>query len=198
MTDEQLVTEEHTSHRREWLAVLRRQLVDVRFFIALVILVFVLGALSGARNPSQVHDLVAAFSVWAKQMKNLGPVGLIVGIFLRNATAVGVTLLCGIFFGIAPLFAALTNGLLVGYVFAVSPLQTWKLIPHGIFELPAVFIGWGLGVWCGMWLLKTPRWQTLKFRLGRSIRIYFTLIVPLLVVAAIIEGGLASLLFGTG
>lgn len=174
---------------------LRQSLSDVKPQVATAVLVFILGMAAGIASPSRAEELVvAAFAELVSKLGELSTLELMLAIFLRNAAAVGITILLGAFFGIFPLIAAYVNGMLVGYVIFLSPGDIWKLVPHGIFELPAVFIGWGLGLWCGLWIFQAPRWQTLKFRFRRSSLIYALFLLPLLAVAAVIEGGLASLL----
>ncbi|WP_305042290.1 stage II sporulation protein M [Geoalkalibacter sp.] len=174
---------------------LGKSLSAARTQIAVVVLVFVLGMTAGIAAPTRAEELVvAAFAELVSKLGELSTLELMLAIFLRNATAVGITLLLGALLGIFPLVAAYVNGMLVGYVVFLSPGDIWKLVPHGIFELPAVFIGWGLGLWCGLWIFHAPRWQTLKDRFRRAGLIYLLFLLPLLVVAAIIEGGLAGLL----
>ncbi|WP_305043978.1 stage II sporulation protein M [Geoalkalibacter sp.] len=174
---------------------LGKSLSAVKTHIAAVILVFVLGMVAGIVSPTRAEEMVvAAFAELVGKLGELSTLELMLAIFLRNAAAVGLTLLLGTLFMIFPLIAAYVNGMLVGYVVFLSPGDIWKLVPHGIFELPAVFIGWGLGLWCGLWIFHAPRWQTLKDRFRRAGLIYVLFLLPLLVVAAIIEGGLASLL----
>lgn len=180
--------------QRGMFAALRGQLAEVKAPVALVVLVFAFGAAMGDRFPSQAEELVAPLAELARRLQEMGPLALILAIFLRNAGAVVATMLSGVLLGVVPLVAALANGMLAGYIIGLRPQEAWMVIPHGIFELPAAFIGWGLGVWCGMWVFHPPRWQTLKARLGHALRLYLTLILPLLAVAAVIEGGLVFLL----
>jgi uncharacterized membrane protein SpoIIM required for sporulation len=57
--------------------------------------------------------------------------------------------------------------------------------PHGMFELPAIFIVWGSCRACGCFRKKRKR----RTRNGRkAYRVYFTLVLPLLVIAAVIKG----------
>jgi stage II sporulation protein M len=106
-------------------------------------------------------------------------------------------LILGIFFGIFPLLIAMFNGYVLGFVAnesvkANGVLILWKLFPHGIFELPAVFISLGLGIVLASKLFKK------KGKLAKDfieiIRIFLFVVVPLLVIAAIIEGTLIFLI----
>ena len=116
---------------------------------------------------------------------------LISFIFLNNLESSLAGLFFGIFFGIIPLFTTALNGGVVGYVlarsWAVSGVSDfWRLLPHGIFELPAVFISLGLGVKLG-WTIFSRR-STFIERLYFSLIVFIIVVMPLLAIAAIIEG----------
>lgn len=171
-------------------------LAEARRQIALSVLLFVLAGIVGALNP-QIGD--AALSTFAEVVRDFlrkSTPDLILSIFLRNATAAATALLLGIVFGIVPVAAIAFNGVLFGAVLRLMPAESWRLLPHGVFELPAMFIVWGLGLWVGLWVVEAPRWERLKERLAASFRVYLMLILPLLVVAAVIEGVAAHLYRG--
>jgi stage II sporulation protein M len=121
--------------------------------------------------------------------------GLEVGqfIFVNNVTAAFAGLAGGVFFGIFPLINLMSNGLVVGYVFSrvaseVGIFEIWKILPHGIFELPAIFISLGLGIKLGSFMFAHKPFSTLKQRLYYSALVFVLIIVPLLLLAACIEG----------
>jgi uncharacterized membrane protein SpoIIM required for sporulation len=110
---------------------------------------------------------------------------------LKNALASFITLWSGVLLGIIPAVAAVQNGALVGVVFS------WKgsfstvllnILPHGIFELPAFFIACGIGLWRGTWVFRKNKEETYKDRARKGYRVYCRLIIPLLFLAAIVEG----------
>jgi stage II sporulation protein M len=114
-------------------------------------------------------------------------------IFLNNARACLFSILLGIMFGILPIISAVFNGYLVGFVikFAVAEeglSVLWRLLPHGIFELPAVLISMGLGLRFGIEIFKKNPGKTLKINFQESMRAFFIIIIPLLLIAALIEG----------
>lgn len=79
---------------------------------------------------------------------------LIQFIFLNNVQSSFSGFVFGVFFGIVPVFVTLLNGVVVGYVLNISWQLSgmhdfWRLLPHGIFELPAIFIALGLGLYNG-------------------------------------------------
>ena len=89
----------------------------------------------------------------------------------------------------------IANGYLVGFVSSVvsekeSILSLWRLLPHGIFEIPAILISAGLGIKLGTFIFQKNKKETLKELVLKSLKTFFFVIVPLLIVAALIESSL--------
>jgi len=136
----------------------------------------------------------------------LNDITLIAFIFNNNIGASIVGLFAGLFFGIIPLIFAISNGYMLGYVIKSlienlgmtgGILSLWRLLPHGIFELPAIFVSIGLGLRLGFSLiisLNNSNFRILWADLKNSLRVFIFIIIPLLVLAAIIEGSLMILL----
>ena len=120
-------------------------------------------------------------------------------ILQNNLLAVFLGLLGGVVFGIFPVSNAIGNGVVLGYVAnkvmaASSVFELWRIFPHGIFELAAVFIALGLGVKFGMFIFAEDKIKELNRRFYESINVLLVVILPLLVLAAIIEGILIALI----
>jgi stage II sporulation protein M len=119
---------------------------------------------------------------------------LIALIFLKNVLAAVLSVLAGPLLGILPFFAAMVNGVLIGVVFSYmaqtksATSMVLSLIPHGLFELPAMCMAWGLGIWQGIWFFEKNKTGTLGERRKKALRVLLLIIVPLLLIAAIIEG----------
>ena len=69
---------------------------------------------------------------------------------------------------------------------------TFLLVPHGIFELPAILFSIGIGFKIGIDLFSRKK-GNLKYNLREALRFFIYIILPLLIIAAIIEGALISL-----
>src|SRR3989344_2332310 len=98
-------------------------------------------------------------------------------------------------FGILPLLSIIANGYLVGFVSSMAVQEAgfnslWRLFPHGIFELPAVFISFGLGIKFGTFIFKKNKKDAFKEYLINCLRVFIFVIIPLLIIAAIIESSL--------
>ena len=99
----------------------------------------------------------------------------------------------GIFFGIAPVFTAFSNGYVLGFVseksvLVAGPLVLLRLMPHGIFEFPAIIIALAMGIKLGFFWFSDDKKKEFVKRVEGSLRVFLFVIVPLLIVAAVIEG----------
>ena len=115
----------------------------------------------------------------------------IILIFGNNSLVALLAILGGFIFGLLPLWYLVSNGYLVGFVstevVALRGLsELWRLLPHGIFELPAVLICMGLGLRIGFELFDKKR--SVKKTFIESMRFYIFVVIPLLFLAAVIEG----------
>ncbi len=136
---------------------------------------------------------------------------LIVAIFLNNVMASFFAMFFGIFFGILPLITCVFNGYLLGFVARESVMVEgigvmWKIFPHGIFELPAVIFSIGMGMRLGIemfWGLgfefenekdRNIKRKGIRYVLVEGLRVFCFVVLPMLVVAGIIEGVLIGVL----
>ena len=104
----------------------------------------------------------------------------------------------GFFFGLIPIIATLANGYVVGFVTSIvvsseGVLSLWRLFPHGIFELPAVFISLGMGVKFGTFIFQKKKAEAFREFFWNSLRVFVFIVIPLLIIGAIIEGSLIGL-----
>jgi len=89
------------------------------------------------------------------------------------------------------------NGYLLGFVAMLSAKSQgifilWRILPHGIFELPAIFISLGIGLRLGTYAFQKKK-VSFKNWIFSSLRVFILIVLPLLIVAAIIEGALIAL-----
>ncbi|WP_282943677.1 stage II sporulation protein M [Paenibacillus sp. RC67] len=124
-------------------------------------------------------------------------------IFWNNVSKSILIIGLGVFFGVLPLFFLLSNGLLLGYVMAVSSekqsiLYVIKaILPHGIIEIPAVIFACAFGLRLGILVLKsfgalTSATRSAKFKedfrgFAKALVPVFIIIVVTLTAAALIE-----------
>ena len=142
-----------------------------RFIYAIVVLFFV-GALFGFLLHNYLGVLDSILRSLVDQTKGLFGFDLIAFIFRNNMEASLFSILYGFFLGVFPLLSSLGNGIVLGYVaqkaqIASGFITLWRLLPHGIFELPAVLISLGLGMRLGLGFfeLSFSRYKRNRFRL---------------------------------
>jgi stage II sporulation protein M len=124
---------------------------------------------------------------------------LIFFIITNNVQTSFLGMIFGFILGIFPLITIIVNGYLLGFVSSMavgveSGFSLLKLLPHGIFEIPAIVLSLGIGLKLGTFPFKKNPRKTLKKYLTNSIRVFFLVVLPLLVLAGIIEGSLIFLL----
>lgn len=162
-------------------------------FVYAAALIFVSGVLGGFVLSSHLGFLDEILRKVAEETRNLSTFRLIIYILINNFLSSVLGLFLGIFLGIFSIWVSLYNGVIVGYVlnkvYETDGIgKFWLLFPHGIFELPAVFISLGLGIRLGFFVFSKNRVGTLLENLLNSIRVVILIIVPLLLAGAIIEG----------
>ncbi len=117
-------------------------------------------------------------------------------ILTNNLSVSFATFAMGITAGVGTVYMMLFNGLLIGVISAACwhegmSLQLWSFVaPHGILELPAIFIAGGAGFGIARGLLfpgTLPRRESLVQAGARSVRLVLGTI-PLLLVAGFVEG----------
>ncbi len=174
---------------------------ECRNNIFFIILIFLLGAvLALFYQPPVIAEYIRKFvEELLKETSGLNAWQMMVFILNNNLQSSFFTLIAGAVLGIFPVLTALLNGYVLGFVAEKSAEAggiyiLWRLFPHGIFELPAVFIALGLGTKLGMFILAKNKKKEFFKRLGESLRVFLFVVLPLLIIAAIIEGILISVL----
>ena len=144
--------------------------------------------------PQQISEQILKFiEELIKTTKDMDAPHMIVFIFLNNLQSSFMGMIFGVFFGIFPLAVGIVNGYVLGFVASVSVnnggiFVLWRILPHGIFELPAVFISLGMGLKIGTFIFQKKKFHFLKENFWKSLKAFFLIVVPLLIVAAVIEG----------
>ena len=167
--------------------------------IFISVLIFALAGIFGFVYRSQLSIIDELLKRIILETQNLNMIETIFFILQNNLQSALFAVLFGIFFGIFPILSTLSNGTIVGYVLGKSYdlsgiSEFWRLLPHGIFELPAIFISIGMGLKLGLILLKKNRTTNLKNNLYKAMNAFLLIVIPLLIIASVIEGILVSLL----
>jgi stage II sporulation protein M len=150
--------------------------------------------------PKSLYDPIMNFiKQLIEQTQGMSQTELIKFILENNIKCTFIGILSGVVLGIFPVASAIANGYMLGFVSLLSVktggfLTLWKLFPHGIFELPAVFISLGLGIKMGTFVFQKKKFKSLADYLVKSLRVFLLIIIPLLIIAGIIEGTLMVLI----
>jgi stage II sporulation protein M len=137
-----------------------------------------------------LQQLIESFGGLAE----MGVIYLGVFIFLNNSLKIFLFIYLGLLFAIPTLIFLVINGWTLGWVIAVSGFDSLlHIIPHGVFEFTALFIGTSLGIKLGVLSYEKIKIKTkkqdkkIKESLRDSFKIFGLVIVPLLAVAAVVE-----------
>lgn len=199
------------------LSTYRRLLPRYRNYLLAATTLFIVGIGLGILTVINYPDVIEqAFRLIGEELERLGrdildsPLGQgILILFWHNLRAVLLVTLVGLALGIYPAFSMLLNGLIIGVVGVLS-VQNSSLavflagiLPHGIFEIPALLLGAAIGLRLGLGPLLARKtstfaspsittWQGYGQEL-RSAAILLSLAVLLLALAAAIEVGITPL-----
>jgi uncharacterized membrane protein SpoIIM required for sporulation len=133
--------------------------------------------------------------MWTKSIVTIKPLAAS-GIMTNNLAVCFTAFAMGITAGLGTINMMVTNGMLIGVIGAATcqagmALQLWSFVAgHGALELPAIFISGGAGLEIARGMLfpgLLPRRESLALAGGRAARLMIG-IVPMLIVAGIIEG----------
>lgn len=176
---------------------------SLKNYSLIILVLFLLISLFGFLFPyffkQQIINLITEL---LEKTKDLGTIELISFIIFNNIKSAFFGMIFGVFFGIISLGVVVVNGYVLGFVMKETVSLEgfsilFRLVPHGIFEIPAVIISLALGLKLGMFLFvykgKNKAREFLTW-LKDSIRVFVFIIIPLLVLAGIIEGILIILL----
>jgi len=180
-------------------------LTSLRPYLLVIITLFLLatavGYVSAYFNPDIIDELIGQFEETYGWIAEESPIMIMLFIFANNTLNSFIAMLLGTFFGIWPVIFILVNGYFIGVV-VFSSVQEYgilvvlfALLPHGIIELPMIFISASMGLRLGVlafqkiFNIKDIRF---KYELFSAIRFFVMVIVPLLFIAAIIETFITS------
>src|SRR3989344_3502444 len=160
-----------SEYKRSW-----KYVTDSRNFIFSSVILFFLAFLAGFAIPapefveSAILNLIQEI---LQKTQEMGFAELAKFIFLNNAKTSFVAMI----FGIAALATAKSA------VFS----SLLRIFPHGIFELPAIFISFGLGIRLGLFIFTANEKNSFKDYILGSLKVFLLIIIPLLIIAAVIE-----------
>ena len=168
----------------------------VPYLLALGVL-FAATFLGGMFAPPSVRQQVTdALQVVGEQYRDLAGGTLFFYILIHNVMASLLLLASGLLYGIVPVLAVGSNGFVLGVLYSQEALvagyskAAMKVVPHGIFEIPALLFTASYGLWLGIRSIRRIRGKEdapLRVPLNHAFERYFVVVFPLLVMAAAVE-----------
>ncbi|UFJ40699.1 stage II sporulation protein M [Brevibacillus humidisoli] len=198
--------------------------LGTRWYFATGCLLMLGGALVGFFQAETIQEMAKAMLAQLQEIadtlkENNTTANAFWLIFKNNVTSSVLMMVLGLFFAVFPISGLVSNGVLLGYILemmssgGINWLQVFVvgILPHGIFELPAVIFAASLGIRYGVLALRSigalwrsdqkervkHDWQTVF----RQFPLALFTVVALLFVAAIVESVITPILiqntFGT-
>ncbi|WP_442602757.1 stage II sporulation protein M [Paenibacillus sp. KN14-4R] len=178
---------------------------EMKIYFCIIIGLFILGIVLGANhwNEAIIKEQMKHIQEMASQAKDseVVEISFFKIIFFNNVKSMVLMVLMGLLFGIMPIISIFTNGLLLGYVGDLQE-ETWidllkGIAPHGILEIPALFIACAYGLRLGVLVIqgigsvgndeRKMKFKINFIRLSKLMIPLLILLICLLLIAAIIE-----------
>lgn len=190
-------------YRYSYPAIFRRQLP----LVTTAFVIFILGAVAGLLLTISRPELIRAYlgphmmqsierhEMWTDSVVSIKPAAAS-GIMTNNMTVAFVSFAFGITFGLGTVYSMLNNGIMLGVITAACwfhnmSLSLWSFVaPHGVLELPAIFIAGGAGLLIARGMLfpgLLPRRDSIARAGAEGVQLVLGT-VPILIVAGTIEG----------
>jgi uncharacterized membrane protein SpoIIM required for sporulation len=183
--------------------IFRETLPQTLLAVAIFVFAGIIAAVVTLHDPAFAYRLlgpkmmetIEQRKMWTESIVTIKPLASS-GIMTNNLTVAFTAFALGITAGIGTIWMILTNGLLIGVIGAATwragmALQLWSFVaPHGVLELPAIFIAGSAGLEIARGMLfpgMLPRKRSLSQAGSRAAKLLLGTI-PLLVVAGLIEG----------
>lgn len=195
---------------------LRRLWVDNRGYFLAACLLFLGGGLIGYFQApaveSMVNELLGQLKEIANRINESG--GSVFAtfwtIFSNNVVSALMMMALGLFFAFFPIIGLVANGILLGFILTkATGVSPWVMLgagilPHGIFELPAVLFAAGIGIRLGVLsfrsvgvLIQPHKADRLKNDWYDTLKQFpaaVLTVIALLFVAAIVESSITPLI----
>ncbi|MCC7573422.1 MAG: stage II sporulation protein M [Candidatus Methanofastidiosum sp.] len=174
---------------------------------------FLLGSFSGfylfkvilSNNPEVIDIFLKEFQDTLGPLKEMTSLELFLTIFYINTRTSFLIMLLGVFVGLFPFISLWMNGTILGLFYGKFMAEGGNtlvflmgILPHGVIEIPAIVIAASQGFRIGKEIISPPvgksRSEALRYNIRRGLKL-FAIIIPLLLVAALIEVYISAYLF---
>lgn len=137
---------------------------DLRWYILMVMTIYATFAAIGygiaVTSPTLTDQTISDVRDQVGPLKETSALGLMLGIFENNVVRCFLVVILGIVIGAVPLLFTIANGIVIGIVIGATIGRTGVLyvlvglLPHGIIEMPMVFISAAIGLKLGYDMLR--------------------------------------------
>lgn len=171
----------------------------LRWYVLTVVMVFAIftaiGYTIAVTSPSFTDQTISGFKEEVGPLKETSALQLMLGIFENNVIKCFMVVVLGLALGIAPLLFMVANGIVIGIVVGATLAKAGILyvmvgiLPHGIIEMPMVFLSAAIGLKLGfdviraLVLKRVHLWKDIR----EGLLIFIFWVAPLLFVAAFME-----------
>lgn len=166
-------------------------------FILIVVLIFLFSLIFGfLYHPDEISSVLLEYiNKIVEDTQGMNSWEMILFIFMNNIRVGFMGIIYGFLLGIPSIAFTFVNGYVVGFVSSLAVSSSGAssllgLLPHGIFELPAIFISFSMGIKLGTFVFYKDKMDKFVRFFKESLRVFLFVVVPLLIIAAIIEGTL--------
>jgi uncharacterized membrane protein SpoIIM required for sporulation len=190
-------------YRFTWPRVFRRNLRLINAALLLFVIGGVAGLLLSITRPDfmrlflgpQMIETIDRHKMWTESVVAVKPLASSF-IMTNNMSVTFMAFAWGVSFGIGTVYMMVFNGVLMGVIGAACwlggmSLSLWSFVaPHGVLELPAIFIGGGAGLRLAQGMLfpgMLPRRQSIARAGGEAVRLLLG-VIPILIIAGSLEG----------
>ena len=173
--------------------------MSLRYYLLFSALIFIFsvgwGYLFAKDYPAEVQKVLQDLQRILEPIKEMSEMQQVFFIFLNNSITGFLAILFGVVLGIFPLVMLLANGGMMGIMFFLSEenevLSAFftGIFPHGIIEIPVLIFCGAMGIKIGKLVIKKifKRKGDIKNELISGLKFFFKVLVPLLLLASVIE-----------
>lgn len=179
---------------------IRLYLQRLRPYLVTSLILFGVGLVVGLmivnRFPQMAETFESSLASFITVFRGLPKFKLAAAIFVNNSVKTLAMMLLGTLLGVIPAFFLIVNGAALGMVLSLSGqtrgvwVSLLSVLPHGILELPAVILGTAIGIMMGTSIARklfAKSTNKIGSELGSALKFFCCVIVPLLLVAAVVE-----------
>jgi uncharacterized membrane protein SpoIIM required for sporulation len=169
----------------------------ILFIIALFVFFVVIGFASLDSLKKYNDSILDMMMELRDETAGMNGLQLFFFIFQNNLKSAFMGLAFGFFFGIFPVVNCIVNGYVIGFVASVAvdvtggPGVLFRLLPHGIFEIPALVISLAMGTKLGLFFIPM---RDKKRAVMASLASFFMAAVIFMIAMAVFSAASLSLL----